>query len=158
MFRLLVFVLGVVTMCRFIMLQTASQIVCGTLSEMADCLFSLESVKLSSMVVSVECHNFPEGGPDATKEEFEEWIGSINSIGLNRVARYVREHDDQYFTSDGECFLRMFDAAKHELEIDKELRHFAAQQYADEPCEDLSNELDHEEMERDYHFNSMDYV
>jgi hypothetical protein len=160
MFRFLVSVLEVVAMSRFIMFQTASCIICGTIDEMVDALFTLESINLSSIVVSVECHNFPEGGPDATKEEFEEWIGSINSICLQRVSQYVREHDGQYFTSDGECFLRLFDAAKHELEIDRELKHFAAQQYADESYDELNNELEieREEMERDYHFNSMDYV
>lgn len=143
---------------RFIIVQFDGSSVCGTIDEIAFVLWSLENAGLSSMVISVTCHNFVAGGPDATPVECDEWENSLEGMGLKRVSQYVRQHDGQYFTSDGECFLRMFDAAKHELVIDRELRHFAVQQYADEPIEDLSNELDHEEMERDYHFNSMDYV
>ena len=160
MFRLLVSVLGVVAMVRFMLVNTVGQTaaICGTVNTVVDCLLALDSAGLCSLIASIEYHAFPEGGPDATLEEFEEWHNSLEGTALQSVVRYVRQHDGQYFTTDGECFLRMFDAAEHELEIDRELKHFAAQQYADEPCEDLSNELDHEEMERDYHFNSMDYV
>jgi hypothetical protein len=143
---------------RFISVQFDGSSVCGEIDEISFLLWSIDNAGLSSMVVSVACHTFAEGGPDATPAECDEWENSLEGMGLKRVSKHVRQHDGQYFTSDGECFLRMFDAAKNELEIDREMQHFAAQQYADEPCEDLSNEMDREQMERDYYFNSMDYV